>query len=114
MNVVGAGIPSGYVAGQTPGLLLHSTNLATLPYTFTAGPHAGETHDVVIVAGSDNTDPQRKPPSSSGQQEHTEEIDPEKLEEAEKAKIELERRQREQERDRKDRGPDRDPGDRGR
>lgn len=57
-------------------------------------------------------DPERKP--ASGQQERAEEIDPEKLEQAREKKDELERRQREQERDRKDRGPDRDPGDRGR
>jgi hypothetical protein len=46
----------------------------------------------------------RRPVSSSGQQEHTEEIDAGKLESAEKAKEELQRRQ--EERDRKDRGPD--------
>ena len=57
-------------------------------------------------------DPERKP--SPGQPEHTEEIDPEKLEQAREKKDELEKRQREQEQHRKDRGPDRDPGDRGR
>src|ERR1017187_3561403 len=57
-------------------------------------------------------DPERKP--SPGQPEHTEEIDPEKLEQAREKKDELEKKQREQEQHRKDRGPDRDPGDRGR
>ena len=52
-------------------------------------------------------DPARTPPASSGGREHDEEFDPEKLEQAEKAKEDLQRRQREQERDRKDRGPDR-------
>lgn len=52
-------------------------------------------------------DPTRTPPASGGQREH--EVDPERLEKAEKAKEELDRRQREQqERDRRHRGPDRD------
>lgn len=57
-------------------------------------------------------DPARK--AASEQQERAEEIDPEKLEQARKTKADLESRQHEQERDRKDRGPERDPGDRGR
>jgi hypothetical protein len=56
-------------------------------------------------------DPARK--SDTGQQEHTEEADPDKLEQAREKKDELEKRQGAQERNRKDRGgPDRDPGDR--
>ena len=55
-------------------------------------------------------DPERKP--SPSQPERAEEIDPEKLEQAREKKDDLETRQREQERDRKNRGPDRDPGDR--
>ena len=57
-------------------------------------------------------DPARK--AASEQQERAEEIHPEKLEQARKTKADLESRQHEQERDRKDRGPERDPGDRGR
>jgi hypothetical protein len=55
-------------------------------------------------------DPARK--SDTGQQEHTEEFDPDKVEQAREKKGDLEKRQRAQERTRKDRGPDRDPGDR--
>jgi hypothetical protein len=50
--------------------------------------------------------------SDTGQQERTEEADPDKLEQARDKKDELEKRQGAQERNRKDRGPDRDPGDR--
>lgn len=49
-------------------------------------------------------DPQRKPATTSGQ-EHTEEIDPEKLEQAREKKDDLEKRQRGHE---KDRDPDRE------
>lgn len=55
-------------------------------------------------------DPARK--SDTGQQERTEEADPDKLEQAREKKDELEKRQGAQERTRKDRGPGRDPGDR--
>jgi hypothetical protein len=67
-----------------------------------------------------------KPSSSSGQQEHTEEIDPEKLkqavadpdklEKARKTRADLERRQREHEQEPEPEPPPkgRDPGDRGR
>jgi hypothetical protein len=55
-------------------------------------------------------DPARK--SDTGQQEHTEEADPEKLEQAREKKDDLEKRQREHDKARKDRGPGRDPGDR--
>jgi hypothetical protein len=55
-------------------------------------------------------DPARKP--DTGQQEHTEEADPDKLEQAREKKDDLEKRQREHDKGRKDRGPGRDPGDR--
>ena len=51
-------------------------------------------------------DPARKP--VAGGQEHTEEVDPEKLQQAREKKDELEKRQREHDRDRDDRGPDRE------
>jgi hypothetical protein len=50
-------------------------------------------------------DPARKPATSTGQQEHTEEIHPEKLEQAREKKDDLEKRQRGHE---KDRDPDRE------
>ena len=51
-------------------------------------------------------DPARKP--VAGGQEHTEEVDPEKLQQAREKKDELEKRQREHDKDRDDRGPDRE------
>jgi hypothetical protein len=57
-------------------------------------------------------DPARK--SDTGQQEHTEEFDPDKAEQAREKRNELEKRQRGHDKGRKDPGPDRDPGDRGR